>query len=198
MSWFWKRERGSRGSHGVPWMSTLRAQVDQVFLRLNHTEIPMVATVVSLSQPEPLRVLLRCTNFLSDGWSYSVLLLFLLFEKEWRLLLVASLAVVISFTFYFLTKPRLARVRPCHLAIGMAAQQHCLDEYSFPSGHCMTLTVLSVLLGWRHPAAIPILLGAVVLLCWARIAAAHHYPSDLVAGIGIGLAVGVPIARILL
>jgi undecaprenyl-diphosphatase len=53
-------------------------------------------------------------------------------------------------------------------------------------------------LGWQHHAIAPILFGAVILLCWARMATAHHYPSDLIAGIGIGVAVGVPIARTLL
>jgi membrane-associated phospholipid phosphatase len=55
----------------------------------------------------------------------------------------------------------------------------------------MTLTVHSVLLSRQYTEAIPFLLCAMILLCWARIAAAYHYPSDLIAGIGIGVAVGV-------
>lgn len=179
-------------------MWAFRGKIDRVFQRLNHTEIPVVTKVVILSQPVPLRTLFRITNFLSDGWIYLPLLLFLLLERRWRLLAVTLLAVGVCFALYFLTKLSLARVRPCHLSAIVAAQPRCLDQYSFPSGHCMTLTVLSVLLSWHHPAAIPFLLCAVVLLCWARMADAYHYPSDLIAGIGIGLAVGVPVARILL
>jgi undecaprenyl-diphosphatase len=179
-------------------MSAFRAKIDLAFHRLNQTEIPVVTKVVGLSQPVPLRTLLNATNFLTDGWIYFPLLLFLLIDKQWRLLCVSALAVAICFALYFLTKRSLARIRPCHLAATIAGQPRCLDQYSFPSGHCMTLTVLSVLLSWQHRAAIPFLLCAAVLLCWARMAAAHHYPSDLIAGIGIGLAVGVPLARILL
>lgn len=179
-------------------MSAFRAKIDRAFHRLNHIEIPVVAKVVSLSQPVALRKLLNATNFLTDGWIYFPLLLFLLIEKRWRLLCVSALGVAICFALYFLTKPSLARIRPCHLSAAIAGQPRCLDRYSFPSGHCMTLTVLGVLLSWQHRAAIPFLLSAVVLLCWARMASAHHYPSDLIAGIGIGLAVGVPLARILL
>ncbi len=179
-------------------MSAFRAKIDGAFHRLNHSEIPVVAKVVNLSQAVPVRKLLSATNFLADGWIYFPLVLFLLLEKQWRLLCVSALAVTVCFALYFLVKPLLARVRPCHLSAAIAGQPRCLDQYSFPSGHCMTLTVLSVLLSWQYRAAIPFLLCAVVLLCWARMAAAYHYPSDLIAGIGIGLAVGVPLARILL
>lgn len=179
-------------------MPAFRAKIDRTFHRLNHTEIPVVVKVISLSQAMPLRRLLTATNFLADGWIYFPLLLFLLLEKQWRLLCVSMLAVAVCFSLYFLTKPSLARVRPCHLSALIANQPRCLDQYSFPSGHCMTLTVLSVLLSWQYRAAIPFLLFALVLLCWARIAAAYHYPTDLLAGIGIGLAVGVPLAQILL
>jgi undecaprenyl-diphosphatase len=184
--------------HRVALSVICRVKVDEAFRRLKQAEMPIVASVVAFSEPAPMRTILRLTNFLSDGWIYSVLLFFLLFEKDWRMLLVSLLAVAICFGIYYATKPVLARVRPCHEAITLVAQPRCLDQYSFPSGHCMTLTVLSVLLSWQYHAIAPILLGAVILLCWARMAAAHHYPSDLIGGIGIGLAVGVPIARTLL
>jgi len=62
----------------------------------------------------------------------------------------------------------------------------------------MTLSVVGVLLCWQHHAAIPLLTAMVLLLSWARIAAAHHYPTDLIAGIAVGLFVGVPVAAVLL
>jgi undecaprenyl-diphosphatase len=175
-----------------------RVKVDQAFGRLDQLETPIVASVVAFSEPALVQGVVRLTNFLSDGWIYSILLFFLLFETNWRLILVSALAIGICFSVYFAIKPVLARVRPCHGAVHLAVQPRCLDQYSFPSGHCMTLTVLGVLLSWQYHAVAPILLFAVVLLCWARMATAHHYPSDLIAGIGIGLAVGVPIARTLL
>jgi undecaprenyl-diphosphatase len=179
-------------------MLTFRARIDRMIQRLDHTEIPLVTKVVILSQPLPLRTLSRVTNFLSDGWIYLPLVVLLLLERRWRLLAVTALAAALCFALYFLAKFSLARVRPCHLSGVVAVQPRCLDRYSFPSGHCMTLTLFSVLLGWHHPAAIPFLLCAVVLLCWARMADAYHYPSDLIGGIGLGLAVSVPVARILL
>jgi undecaprenyl-diphosphatase len=180
-------------------MPHFQVKIDRMFQRMNHTEIPVVAKVMTLSQPLPLRTLSKVTNFLGDGWIYLPLVLFLLLEKQWRLLAATGLAAAVCFVLYFPAKFGLARVRPCHQAgIVASAQPHCLDQYSFPSGHCMTMTLFGVLLSWGHPSAIPFLLGAVALLAWARVADAYHYPSDLIAGIGLGLTVSVPVARILL
>jgi undecaprenyl-diphosphatase len=179
-------------------MRRLRAKIDRAFQRLDHTEIPVVTKVVILSRPLPLRTLLRVTNSLSDGWIYLPLFVFLLLERQWRVLAAIGLAAAVCFALYFLAKFSLARIRPCHQSGITAVQPRCLDRYSFPSGHCMTMTLFSVLLSWRHPATIPFLLCAVILLAWARMADAYHYPSDLIAGIGLGLSVGVPVALILL
>ncbi len=185
-------------NYGIGPLPAYRAKVDQMVLRLNCTELPFVAKVAELSQKELIRIFLRVINTLYDGWIYTFLLLFLLLRKDWRLLLVVCLGVTIAFIFYFSTKPRLARIRPCDLAVIQTIPSRCLDRYSFPSGHCMTLTVVGILLAWRYHAVFPILLVMVLLLCWARMAAAHHYPSDLIAGIGIGLFVAIPVAIILL
>jgi undecaprenyl-diphosphatase len=176
----------------------LRAKVDWLFLRLNAREISIVSSVIRRSQPRPLSMVLRMTNRLGNGWIYVPLALWLMVEREWRLLLVGALGTAVSFLFYFLAKPRFARMRPCHFSEGLSTATRYLDRYSFPSGHCMTMTVLSVLLCWQHHALIPVLATMVLLLSWARIAAAHHYPSDLVAGIAVGMFVGVPLAATLL
>jgi undecaprenyl-diphosphatase len=35
------------------------------------------------------------------------------------------------------------------------------------------------------------------VLSWCRLAAAHHYPSDVLAGIGLGAVIAIPLARVL-
>jgi len=176
----------------------IRARVDQLFLRMNRKEISIVSSVIRHSQPRALSALLRTTNYLCNGWIYIPLLLGLMLLREWRLMLVASLGTAVSFLMYYAIKPRFARMRPCHFAENLSTGTRYLDLYSFPSGHCMTMTVVSVLLCWQHHAAIPVVTAMVLLLSWARIAAAHHYPSDLIAGIAVGVGVGVPVAAVLL
>lgn len=179
-------------------MFKFRAKVDSIFLRMHDAEMPFVAGVVRFSQPKISRTLVKWINVLYDGWIYSLLLIFLLIRKDWRLLVTGALAVGICFCVYYLIKPAMARVRPCDYASTLAIPSRYLDKYSFPSGHFMTLTALSITLSWHHPQIIPPLLLAGGLLCWARLATAHHYPSDLIGGMAIGLAVAIPTACLLL
>jgi undecaprenyl-diphosphatase len=175
-----------------------RDRVDRFFLRMNRREIAMVSRVMHRSKGRSLSVLQRAINTLCNGWIYLPLAVWLILQREWRLMIVAALGTTISFLLYYLTKPVLARIRPCNFATGLSTGLQYLDQYSFPSGHCMTMSVVSVLICWQHHAAIPALIAMILLVSWARVAAAHHYPSDLVAGIAIGLSVGLILARELL
>lgn len=175
-----------------------RAKLDHIFLRMNRREISIVSRVIRRSQRRPVSALLNATNRMGNGWIYLPLVLWLLMVREWRVLLAAAIGTAISFVVYLSAKPRLARVRPCHYDEELDTGTQYLDLYSFPSGHCMTLSVVSVLLCWQHHAVIPLFAAMVLLLAWARVAAAHHYPSDLIAGIFVGVSVGVPVAALLL
>jgi undecaprenyl-diphosphatase len=175
-----------------------RTQVDRFFLRMNRREISIVSSVMRHSQPRALSAVLNATNRLCDGWIYLPIVLWLMLMGEWRLMVVAALGAAVSFLLYFSAKPWIARMRPCHFAEHLSTGMRCLDQYSFPSGHCMTLSVVGVLLCWQHHSAIPVLMAMVLLLSWARVAVAHHYPTDLIAGIAVGLCVGVPLASMFL
>lgn len=63
----------------------------------------------------------------------------------------------------------------------------CPAEWGFPSGDCMVVTTWALpLLGiW---GLVPILLVA-----WARIAQERHWPLDVLAGIGLGMFLTLPL-----
>ncbi|MFZ1680435.1 MAG: phosphatase PAP2 family protein, partial [Rhizobiaceae bacterium] len=66
---------------------------------------------------------------------------------------------------------------------------------SFPSGHATTVGALAILamMAWpRHRAAIAVLM---VLAGLTRVPALAHYPSDVAAGLFVGIAVTVAMAR---
>ncbi|ADV83425.1 phosphatase PAP2 family protein [Terriglobus saanensis] len=178
--------------------STYRARIDDLFLRMNQREVHVVAKLVRYSEPKPLLLTVNAINQLCDGWIYLPIALYVVVLREWRLLVALITGVALSHLFYGSTKPRFARVRPCNFVENIPSRSRCLDRYSFPSGHCMTLSVVGFLLCWQHHAAIPALALGLLLLCWARVASGQHYPSDLVAGIGVGYFVGTTVALILL
>lgn len=178
----------------APLSSTFRTRIDDVFLRMNHREIHVVVRLVRHSESKPLLLLLNAINRLCNGWIYLPIAIYLVALREWKLLAAIILGVSVSHLFYGTTKPRFARVRPFNFDGNIPSRSRCLDRYSFPSGHCMTLSVVGFLLCWQHHAAIPAVAVSLLLLCWARLASGHHYPSDLVAGIGVGYFVGTSVA----
>jgi undecaprenyl-diphosphatase len=61
-------------------------------------------------------------------------------------------------------------------------------SYSFPSAHALFFSAFSAAVYAAMPALGAWFLALTVLVCLARIAAGIHYPSDMLAGIAVGLA----------
>lgn len=57
---------------------------------------------------------------------------------------------------------------------------------SFPSRHIASATAISFVFLPYLPIVGGILLGCTLLLCYTRFAIGVHYPSDLLAGLGVG------------
>jgi undecaprenyl-diphosphatase len=61
-----------------------------------------------------------------------------------------------------------------------------LDEFSFPSGHTLhAVSFTIVALGW-FPLLAPLLVPFTALVAASRVVLGLHYPSDVIAAIGIG------------
>ena len=64
------------------------------------------------------------------------------------------------------------------------------DNKSFPSRHLACATVISMVFLPYYPIVGGVLLGISALLGYIRFATGLHYPSDLFAGAGLGVALG--------
>jgi len=68
------------------------------------------------------------------------------------------------------------------------------DPHSFPSGHAARAVMLAMLALALGPAWLAVLLVLwAPLVCLARVAMGLHYLSDVIAGIGFGLVMGIVI-----
>ncbi|MEI7037077.1 phosphatase PAP2 family protein [Fulvimonas yonginensis] len=82
------------------------------------------------------------------------------------------------------------RPRPFRACPGVIAHVPPLDEFSFPSGHTLQAVGFTVVaLSW-YPALAPLLLGFTALVATSRVVLGLHYPSDVLAAIGLGGALG--------
>ncbi len=134
---------------------------------------------------------------LGNGWIYLILAPIVLIGLGWQGMHVAALAGVnaaLLHMLYPLIKRRFGRKRPFQTDPRLPSLLRTLDDHSFPSGHAMTLTgvLAPIVIAW--PGAT---LSAGVLLlsmAWSRIATAHHYPSDVAAGVALGAGLSYPLA----
>jgi undecaprenyl-diphosphatase len=66
---------------------------------------------------------------------------------------------------------------------------------SMPSGHTVTAFAAAVSLGWMAPRLRWPLLGLALLIAISRVVISSHYPSDVIAGAGLGTACAILLRR---
>ena len=145
--------------------------------------------------PVPRRLAI-CASWLGNGWIYP-LLFGAIFAKlgvaGLRILAPAAVVAALLHCVYPLMKKYFNRRRPFQADPRLQSLLNVLDEHSFPSGHTMTLAgvLTPVVLLW--PAALLSALLVCGCVAWSRVATAHHYPSDVVAGAALGVGIGYPL-----
>jgi undecaprenyl-diphosphatase len=96
----------------------------------------------------------------------------------------------VALTLYRLLKRWTRRPRPFRSCNGVIARVPPLDEFSFPSGHTLhAVSFTIVALAW-FPALAPVLLPFSALVAASRVVLGLHYPSDVLAAIGLGAILG--------
>jgi undecaprenyl-diphosphatase len=92
------------------------------------------------------------------------------------------LSLVIAHSLYPLGKSYIGRPRPIDRDPTLTSLVTPLDAYSCPSGHCMTAVAVFIPIGFSLSTTVLPLTILALLIAWARLAAAHHYPTDLISG----------------
>ena len=129
------------------------------------------------------------TSRLGDGifWYAQMALLPLLYgsagaETTIRMAIAGVLGVVL----YKWLKQYLVRERPCTVLSDIVRGTAPLDRYSFPSGHTLHAVSFAILIVGAFPQLAWLCIPFAVLVALSRVVLGLHYPSDVVAGAGIG------------
>lgn len=136
------------------------------------------------------RVMPIITLFAEGGifWiSAAVVMLF--FKKTRKTGAVAGLAMVFGLLLgNVILKPLIARVRPYDMDTDITLLVNRLSDYSFPSGHTLVSfeAAGAMLLCGNKKLGYPALALA-ILIAFSRLYLYVHYPSDVFAGIILGL-----------
>lgn len=138
------------------------------------------------------------TTLGEGGVLWIILGLLLLVNKRTKWMGITVLAALL-FTLLvgnLTLKPLVARPRPCwrHPEIPLLIANP--TDFSFPSGHSMSsFAAATAVLMWNWRAGIAALAGAVIMAC-TRLYFYVHYPTDIVAGLLIGVVLGILAYRI--
>lgn len=130
---------------------------------------------------------------LGDGpvWYALIAVLPLLYGRTAvRAAVLMALTGAVGLVLYTLLKRTLVRERPfmTHANIDLAMAP--LDRYSFPSGHTLHAVCFTVQASAHYPALGWVLIPLTLLIAGSRTVLGLHYPTDVLAGALIGLALG--------
>lgn len=158
-------------------------------------DLQVVRIATRSARPRTLKYLAMAITKLGNGWIYPILSAIIL--MRWgvfgiRIIASALATAALLHSFYPGLKRYFLRARPFVADATLPIPFAPLDRYSFPSGHTMTMTGVLVPIVAYWPAILPATLVMGCGLAWSRLATAHHYPSDVLAGAALGVGVGYP------
>ncbi len=124
-------------------------------------------------------------------WLAGIALLWWLGTGYWkRELLIMAVAIVVTALVVFIVKLVVRRKRP---EGEWGKIYRSTDPHSFPSGHAARATMLAVIMLGMSPGVGFVLLAWAPLVGLARVAMGVHYLSDVLAGMLIGVMIGVSV-----
>ena len=173
-------------------MHDLLSSIDiEVLTWLNHNYIPYSIPV--------LKFISYTTTFISIALVLGVLIVALLRKSNalWQKFLILAAVLLISGIVSFALKSLIYRERP-FTTYSFIIKRSEGGESSFPSGHSMEAFAVATAFSMvfrKKKISIPLFVWAITV-AYSRIALGVHYPSDVLAGILIGILTGWIIPRL--
>ncbi len=154
-------------------------------------ELQILDFIQTLRNPA-LDQFFKIFSTLGDHGELWIFLIFFIYfkRKDKHLLFYSFAALIISVIgVELLIKPLIQRPRPfiSNPSIQTLLRPH---GYSFPSGHTVTSLALVTFLALNNVSYKSVYISAALLMAFSRLYLYVHYPSDVLAGILLGVFVG--------
>jgi len=158
-----------------------------------HYEKIFLLKFLKLNNRTFLIKILRLASHSADGYYYPfipVLLYFLSPDKASFFFIAALISFALELPICTIMKYGIKRNRPFEI-LGIAYKRSSpWDRFSLPSGHTSASSVMTVLVSYFFPVLILPAIMWSLLVGISRIYLGVHYPTDVLAGISIGIPSG--------
>jgi undecaprenyl-diphosphatase len=165
--------------------------------RLVDADLAAVRIISRSARPWVGRALAVVISKLGNGWIYLIIGA-VIFEwwgrAGFRVVILGGLNAGLLHCIFPRIKRRVGRPRPFRVDPHLPSLLAALDEHWFPSGHAMSLSGVLVPVVFVWPAAAMSAAALMLIMAWSRIATAHHYPSDILAGTLLGIVLAYPLS----
>lgn len=160
---------------------------------VTYWDVVCLNKIFGLDGKKLLSIIVPWISHSGNGYYYPALPLVIFFfdpEKALQFLLAALAAFAMEVPLFILIKRCVRRDRPCETLTTVHRRIVPSDRFSFPSGHTAAAVVTATLVSYFIPVlALPVFIWA-LLVGFSRIFLGVHYPTDVLAGIVIGLTCG--------
>ncbi len=160
-------------------------------------ELAILDWIQTLHAPDLNQLMIGVSTIGDMGLIWVVIGIVLLFSKKYRPLGIAMIVAVAiaGVVAEFILKPLVVRPRPCDVNTSITLLVNHPSGSSFPSGHtCGAFAAFGAILFSRRPRSprwFTIVAGILaILIAFSRLYLYVHYPTDVLAGIVIGLVAG--------
>ena len=162
----------------------------KTLLKLGHWDASLCLKIFNWNGKKVPDRLMSWASRFGNGYLYPVIALVVsaLDTSIMRPLLSAGMAsAVVEATAYKFVKSRTRRLRPSQVLPQIRNLINFPDQFSFPSGHAAGAFMMATLLTHFYPElAVPFYAPAAIIGV-SRIYNGVHYPSDVAAGILLGI-----------
>jgi undecaprenyl-diphosphatase len=160
------------------------------FDTINRLDAIFLNTIFGMDGKKALALAMPWVSHTANGYYYPAAPVILyLFNPSiaCSFLLAGMVAFAIELPVYKLVKKGVKRHRPFECIAGIDWRICPSDEFSFPSGHTAAAFVMATLISYFFPIiALPAITWALAV-GFSRVYLGVHYPSDILAGLILGV-----------